>query len=56
MILSGDSNINFAEDKNLPLITFLNETLGLTMSNGPMIESSILQNIKQQLMRLLYDI
>ena len=33
MTLSGDFNINFAEDKNLPLITFLNETLGLTMSN-----------------------
>ena len=28
MILSGDFNINFAEDKNLPLITFLNEKLG----------------------------
>ena len=33
MILSGDFNINFAEDKNLPLITFLNEKLGWTMSN-----------------------
>ncbi|GFS61783.1 hypothetical protein TNCV_4345031 [Trichonephila clavipes] len=33
MILSGDFNINFADDKNLSLIEFLNETLGLTMSN-----------------------
>ena len=33
MILSGEFNINFAENKNLPLITFLNETLGLTTSN-----------------------
>lgn len=33
MILSGDFNINFADDKNLPIIEFLNEALGLTMSN-----------------------
>lgn len=33
MILSGDFNINFADDKNLPLIEFLNEEFGLTMSN-----------------------
>lgn len=33
MVLSGDFNINFADDKNLPLIEFLNETLDLTMSN-----------------------
>ncbi|KAK0170670.1 hypothetical protein PV328_008495 [Microctonus aethiopoides] len=33
MILSGDFNINFADDKNLPLIEFLNETLNLNMSN-----------------------
>jgi len=33
MILSGDFNINFAEDKNLPLIEFLNENiLNLNMS------------------------
>ena len=31
MILSGD--FNFAEDKYLPLITFMKYTLGLTMYN-----------------------
>lgn len=34
MILSGDFNINFAEDENLMLIKFLNEALGLTVSNN----------------------
>lgn len=33
MILSGDFNINFADDKNLPLIEFLNKEFRLTMSN-----------------------
>ena len=33
MILSGDFNINFAHDENLPLIEFLNEALTLNMSN-----------------------
>ena len=34
MILSGDFNINFADDKNQSLIEFLNNEFGLTMSNG----------------------
>ena len=33
MILSGDFNINFVDNKNLPLIEFLNETFNLNMSN-----------------------
>lgn len=33
MILSEDFNINFADDKNLPLIEFSNKTLNLNMSN-----------------------
>ena len=33
MILSGYLNINFAQDKNLSLIPFLNEILGLIKSN-----------------------
>lgn len=32
MILSGDFNINFADDKNQLLIEFLNNEFGLTMS------------------------
>ena len=33
MILNADFNFNFADDRNIPVIDFLNETLGLTMSN-----------------------
>ncbi|KAK0177078.1 hypothetical protein PV328_001157 [Microctonus aethiopoides] len=33
MILSGDFNINFADDTNQQLIEFLNNEFGLTMSN-----------------------
>lgn len=33
MILSGDFNINFADDKNLSLIEFLNQEFQLAMSN-----------------------
>ncbi|GFV57764.1 ATP-dependent DNA helicase [Trichonephila clavipes] len=40
MILSGDFNINFADDKNLSLIEFLNETLGLTMSNDRKVSTT----------------
>ena len=31
MILSADFNINFADDRNVPVIDFFNEALGLTM-------------------------
>ena len=43
MILSKDFNTTFEDDKILPLIKFLNETLNLNMSN---LENSVLQNIK----------
>lgn len=33
IILSGDFNVNFAEDSSQPLIEFLNDDLGLKMSN-----------------------
>lgn len=33
MILSGDFNINFADDKNLPLLKFFKNVFGLNMSN-----------------------
>jgi len=33
MILSGDFNINFTDDKNQLLIEFLNNEFGLTMSS-----------------------
>lgn len=33
IVLSGDFNINFEDDKNLLLLVFLNETLGLAMFN-----------------------
>lgn len=33
MVLSVDFNVNFADDKNLLLIEFLNETLDLSMTN-----------------------
>ena len=33
MILSGDFNINFPDDNNLPLIEFLSNKFQLTMSN-----------------------
>ena len=33
IILSGDFNVNFSEDSSQPLIEFLNDDLGLKMSN-----------------------
>ena len=33
MILSADFNLNFSDDRNIPVIDFSNEALGLTMSN-----------------------
>lgn len=35
MIMSGDFNINFNDDKSRPLVDFLRNTLSLTMSNDP---------------------
>ncbi|KAK0074197.1 hypothetical protein PV325_008649 [Microctonus aethiopoides] len=37
MVLSGDFNINFADDKNLPLIEFLNEEFGLRIYHKPIV-------------------
>ncbi|GFX25298.1 uncharacterized protein TNCV_1274581 [Trichonephila clavipes] len=49
MILSGDFNINFADDKNLSLIEFLNETLGLTMSNDRKVSTTKFYAVRCQL-------
>ena len=51
MILSADFNFNFADDRNIPVIDFFNEALGLTMSNDRK-----LRNTKQRSMQFLYDI
>ncbi|CAG9831913.1 unnamed protein product [Diabrotica balteata] len=40
MILTGVFNINFADDKNISLIEFLNNELGLTMSNDRNISTT----------------
>ena len=53
MILSGDFNINFAEDKNLLLITFLNETLDLTMSNDRKLNTTKYKTIDAVFIRYL---
>ena len=40
MIISADFNFNFADDRNIPLIDFFNEALGLTMSNNRILSTA----------------
>ena len=54
MILSADFNFNFADDRNMTVINFFNEALGLTLPNHP--KHSTFQNTKQRWKQFLHDI
>ncbi|CAI6352830.1 unnamed protein product [Macrosiphum euphorbiae] len=54
MILSGDFNINFADDKNLPLFEFFKNEFGLNMSNDRNLSTT--RSTKLLLMRSLQEI
>ena len=40
MIFSRDINVNFADDRNIPVIDFFNKALGLTMSNDRILSTA----------------
>lgn len=40
MILCGDFNVNFEDDKNLPLIQFFDEVIRLIMSNDQKLSTT----------------
>lgn len=54
MILSGDFNINFAEESSKPLIGFLKDKLNLTMSNDKTISTTRFGYVDRFYSRVLY--